>query len=424
MTTKKKNIDGWSNVLTNLGNQKDTIEQTKLKPFGRLSDSALENVYRSDGIARKIIDMPIDDALRPWIKADDHLLDDLKKCKFKNHLSDAAKWSRLYGGCLLVVFLDDGKDFDEPVDRQQQNEVLQIQAFEKPLLSWTSKDIETDPREPMFGLPKFYTIRKTNGISFKVHHSRFFRFDGLNLPSREKERNDGWGDSILAPILDSLKYYNVTMQSAANIIRDFIQTILGVKGLTEMLRQGEEELVARRASIIDLTRSVSNTIFTDADGETYTKQASSVQGLDDLWDRFAQQLAAVSGIPLTKLFGKQVAGLQNTGENDTRNYYDIVDSYRKSTLEKCLNWFLSFSYDLTAEETTWEWTPLWELSENDQADLELKKAQTDAIYIDKAAVDPEYLYHLRFSQDRYSSAIRFSQKAYLDWLEKRDNLDD
>lgn len=423
--TTKENLDGWANVLTNLGNQKDAVQRTKFNNLGRLQEEVLEGLYRTDGLARRIIDIPVDDSLRSWIKADDTLLKEHKRINLKGTLIDAAKWSRLYGGAIIVLFVDDGKEFHEPLNKDGIRQVLQLRVYEKKKLSFVGTDVDTDPFSTNFGLPEFLTVFPDYGTSFKVHHTRFFRFDGLSLPSDERQRNNGWGESVLHPIYESLKSYGITMQSSANIVRDFVQVVIGIKGLTEMLRQGQDDLIARRASIIDLTRSVSNTIFTDADGETYSKQASSVAGLGDLWDRFSQQICAVTGIPVTKLFGQSPGGFNSTGESDIRQYYDTVDAYRRDDLEPFINWIndILMCQRNTKEkikDLAWNWPPLWQPTESEQADLKLKLAQSDLIYIDRNAVDAEYLFHLRYGQDSYRTDIHYNYEDYLNWISERE----
>jgi phage-related protein (TIGR01555 family) len=217
------------------------------------------------------------------------------------------------------------------------------------------------------------------------------------------------------------------MSASANIVRDFVQTVLGIKGLTEMLRQGEDQLIAQRATIIDLTRSVANTVFTDADGETYSKQASSVAGLPELWDRFALHVSACTGIPATKLMGRSPAGMNATGESDLNQWYDTVQAYRRDELEPMLNWLVGLidaqsEWRTRPEALEWHWPCLTTPSDAEWADIKLRNAQADAVYMDRGAIDPEYLYHLRYGAGEYRADINYDYEAFMQWVVEREGL--
>lgn len=418
-----KNLDGWQNVLVNLGNSNDPNQHSYFKDKGRIPYSILEDLYRSDGIARRIVDVITDDALRPWLSCEPELQNEFKRLKIKENLTNLSKWSRLFGGAVCVLFCDDSKDFSDPLKIESNRKILQLRVYERSKVSYTHQDLDDDPYSENFGMPKFYSIYPANGGVYKVHYTRTYRLDGLDLPTNERIKNEGWGESVLQPVYESLKTYGMISQASANILRDFIQVVIGIKGLTDMIRDGEDDLVTQRAKLIDMTRSVANSIFLDADGETYSKQASSVSGLSDLWDRFALNVCSATGIPATKLLGRAPNGLNATGESDIRNYYDMVESYRQDTLDPFISWIIKIiaaQTQLKFKPYHFEyiWNSIWQMSENEKADLKLKLAQVDSAYIDRGAADGEFLYHLRYGQKDFDPNVCYTKQNYEEWVKE------
>ena len=77
--------------------------------------------------------------------------------------------------------------------------------------------------------------------------------------------------------------------------------------------------VEQRANILNLSKSSLNTMIIDSE-ESYEKITTNISGISDIVDRFMLALSAVSGIPITLLFGRSPSGLNATGEADIRNF--------------------------------------------------------------------------------------------------------
>lgn len=415
--------DGWQNVALNLGNKGgDAVRSTRYAPIDNIPKNTLEQMYRGDGLAKRVVDILVDDAMREWIESDEKLIAELARLKAKSEMIDALKWARLFGGSVVVALIDDGLDFEQPVNPNGIRRVLQLRVYDRHRVTWTTTDIDQNPESQTFGQPVYYTVQPQHGGTYRVHVSRVHKIDGLSLPDDARQRNNGWGDSALAPVYQALLNYGMTMNATASIVRDFVQTILSIKGLSEMVRQGEDDMIVKRATLIDMTRSVSNTIFLDADGETYDKKASSVAGLADLWDRFAQHVSATTGIPMPRLTGRSVGGLNTTGDGDEKMWHDVVRAYQTDEAAPLLEWLvnllslqLDWSRDDQPETMGWAWPALAQPSEVEWAEVKLKNAQADQVYISAGALDPEYLYHLRYGQGEYRAEITYDQDAYLEW---------
>lgn len=426
-TEAQINEDGWVNQLTNLGSSNSRSSNTRYRFYHGLPQRELEEMYRGSGLARRVVDIIVEDGLREWVQADPELIKELKRVKAKHTIIEAAKWGRLYGGAAIVALIDDNGTFDMPVNMSQIKSVKQLRIFSRHKIYWTMDDIDTNFESATYGEPFRYRINTDFGGSYPIHRSRLAFLEGANLPPEERQRNHGWADSVLETVYNSLKNFGDSQNASGEIVQDFVQTIIGISGLSEVVGSGNDDLIKKRAEIIDMSRSVANSVFIDSDSETYTKQASSVAGLSDLWDRFALQVSSDTGIPATKLLGRSPAGMNSTGEGDINNWYDTVHAYRVDEIEPVMNWLI----ELLAAQKDWKaserpesyeitWPALQRMNEIDAATVKKTLAETDAMYIDRGAVDPEFVYQKRFGEGEYNPHLTFSEDEQLEFMAERD----
>ena len=408
------NGDGWQNVFTGLASAQDPTSKTTYRLDSLLSQTVLDGIFYGDGIGRKIVEMLPEDATRRWLTVSGDLgpevLDAMETLNAQSAVADCAVFSRLYGGAAIFRLLNDGGEADQPLNYANLQNVIGYRVYDRFQMQWTTSDLDADPLSSNFGKPRVYNISPTGLSPFRVHHSRLCIMDGKRLPSRQRQLNQGWGASELQGLFSQLVRVGETQGYTANIIRDFIQSVLSVKGLSDMLASGQDELVKDRVKLLDLSRSILNMMILDADGETYSKTASSVAGLADLLDRFSEMLSAVSGYPMTKLFGRSPAGMSATGESDMRNYYDSAESYQKLELSPIVEVLIRDIYNSQTflskgkEPEAWsiKWNSLWQPTETETATMRKTVADMDAIYLDRGVVTPEEVAKSRFGEGEWS----------------------
>jgi phage-related protein (TIGR01555 family) len=414
MSGKEKTIakivtDGWVNLLAGMGLGKDRASNTK---FGlkipTIHDSELRQLYINNGFARKIVDIYPHEMTREWIHvendADNKILVKLDDLDAEKIFCDALTWAALFGGSVIVMGIDDSGLLDTPLREDSIRSVDFLRVYDRHQISWTLLDVNNDPQSAMFGKPEYFNIQPYSGGSqFRVHASRILMFDGVSVPELERAQNEGWGYSFLQAIYTDLKDYGIIKASSVSIVMDFVQTILQIENLTDLIGNGHEDLVKKRLDLIDMTRSVMNTILLDAD-ENYTKQSSSVAGLSDLIIQFGIALAGVTGIPFTKLFGQAPAGMNATGESDMRNFYDEVKTKQKRVLLTPLNrliYLIGISKNgpysgKAPTDLTIQFNPLWQMTDQQEADWKYKIAQTDEVYVRNGILGPEEVAISRF----------------------------
>lgn len=413
----QKNIhaDGYKNLLNKYGTKNDASEQYRFERDEPVTDIELSLNYEENGLFTRIIDIPADDAVSSGFsygitctEIETFINKSLEELDFEEVASTALKWARLYGGSIVVMMIDDGKELIEPVDWDNIQGIDELLVFERPLVTpdYTSvykKRISKKGRSK-FGMPEFYDISPMYGGTFRVHESRCLLFRNGKLPSiSTRAEYRFFGMPEYARIHKSLQETVTSHGNGVRLLDRANQAIYKLKSLAELLAvEDGEDKVLQRMRIIDMARGFLNSIVIDADGEDYDFKNVSFSGVKDILDATCNMLSAVTQIPQTKLFGRSPAGENATGEGDMENYYKFVEKIQKLNLKNNLGTILDIILLVGKAKGEFEeipkyqleFKPLWSLSENEQAGVEqikatteFTKAQTTQIYVDMQAID-------------------------------------
>lgn len=417
--------DAWLNPLSGLGIPGQDKSATNIyRSCNFLSYAEMDMLYRSDGLTRRIIDIVASEMLRQgWeIEGDpqSELASQLEDMNAYHKLNTLIQSARLYGGAILIMGINDGRALDEPVNENNIKSVDWMHVFDRYQINIVCESIDKDLNSQNYGYPSEYQVNDiTTGATFVVHSSRILRMDWNNVSARQRATNQGWGDSILVSIYEELKNYGSAYANLTAIVQDFINGVLKMPGLSQALGSTcTQNDILRRISNANNAKSTVNALVLDGE-ESYEKLSSNVAGLPDIVDRLMLALSAVCGIPITLLFGRSPAGLNATGEADVRNFYDMIKQYQelklKPLLEK-LNFYLFKARNgPTRGQVPDNWSikfkPLWQNTEEQEANIRRSVAETDSIYIDRGVLDPNEVAISRFGGDRYSMNTQIDVEA-------------
>lgn len=410
-----RRIDGLSDVLSSYLNQGGG-SIGKLSSSHILTQQYLDIIYRYNGFGKRIIDLVANEMTRQWVTiagdSENLVVARMEEIEAKDKMNKMLKWSRLYGGSIGIIGVSDGLELQEPVNEKRIQSVDFIHVFDRHQVTWTNQYLYQDPQNPKYGLPEYYSVTPYHGgANFLVHETRVMRIDGEELPERLKYTNQNWGDSVLQSIYVQLTGLSDIYTSTNSIIKDFVQTILSVENLSEIIGTVEgDSYLKERMEILNYSRNVANIMLLDSK-ESYEKKASSTSGLDALIDKFGLVLSAVTGIPYTFLFGQAPSGLQATGQADIRMFYDMIKSEQEDKLQPALEKLTRYIM-LSSEggfnrkqPDNWKvvFNPLWQLSEQEEAIYRKTVAETDAIYISMGVLDAAEVAVSRFGGNTFSN---------------------
>lgn len=415
MGEKESRADGYKNLMNKYGTKDDVSEQYRFESGDPVTDMELTLNYEENGLFSNIIDIPADDAVRSGFsygvndtRLENFINDSLDELEFEEKASLAIKWSRLYGGALMVMVIDDGRQIHEPVDWDNIRGVDELLVFERPLVTPDYNSVydyrPQNGKWSKFGMPEFYQVFPVYGRAFRVHESRCLLFKNGTLPqSSSRAEYRFFGMPEYARIHKSLQETVTSHGNGVKLLDRAVQAIYKMNDLATLLETEEgEDIVLRRLRIIDMAKGIINSIAIDANGEDYDYKTVTFSGVKDIVDATCNMLSAVTKIPQTKLFGRSPAGENSTGESDMENYYTFVEKIQKLNLKKNLGVLIDMILAAGKYKGKFKEIPdyrlqfrsLWSLSEKERAEVdqakaatELTKAQTAQAYVDMQAID-------------------------------------
>lgn len=437
--------DGYVNLMTKYGTRRDPSENFIYQAEPMIPDELLTEYYESNGLFAKIIDTPSDEAVKHGFQ-----IKDLKDTEIENFVfgaldelgwdelsATAIKWTRLFGGAIAVMLINDGGGLDEPLNWKNIRSIDDIRVFDRSLIQpdysnmfFHGYESPFESRGSRLGMPEYYDVFSRFG-TFRVHDSRCLVFQNGILPENTTNTvYQIWGTPEYIRLKRALQDAEIAHGSAVKLLDRSIQAVYKMKDLSaELATEEGEDRVLRRLQTIDMARGMLNSITIDSEGEDYDFKTFQFTGISDVVDSACNYLSALSSIPQTILFGRSPAGMNATGESDLENYYNYVQAIQKRMLKKNIRYLLSVILQAglaTGEvdevpDIDIEFNPLWSMSEQEQANIDQQKAatqqtraQTAQIYVSMEAIDPSEV------RKKLADSEEFDVETMLDEYEEED----
>jgi len=269
---RRKSDGAYENVFLATGTQKDRSARTVIGAPIALDPVTLSNAYQSDGMAAKIVDIPAMEMLRAGFTiegVDDarEIMSTMEGLKTVPSIVKALKWSGLFGGALIVMLIDDGGRLDEPLNEKRIRGIDRIRVYDRWQVSRHA--YYEDPEDTRYGDVKQWWVSPSRNAPYLVHESRCIAVLGDEMPDRNSEVLDGWGGSVIDRVYTELVRHGMSNVWGNALLERSQQGIHKIPGLSNTLRSaGGEDMVMRRINLVDMARSVNNTVAIDGE-ESY-----------------------------------------------------------------------------------------------------------------------------------------------------------
>lgn len=388
-------MDAFSNMLARTGFGTSNLLEGTTYPLTRLSRNyiLMQSLYRSNWIARKLVDCIAEDMVKNWLQiVSDIPPDDIEdfdqtidRTGTKEKLLTAIQWARLFGGAGAVIMLKgEGNRLDQPLVAEdvEPGSYRGLLTFDRWSGITPSANLNTDLDNPAdYGLPSSYRVTTQTGKSFTVHSSRVLRFTGRSLPQWEFQAEQYWGISEYEVVYDELKKRDNTSWNIASLI--FRANIIAMKqkNLSEALSglgKSAAALQQFHATLTAQTQLMSNQgiMVLPEEGGLETHQYGFA-GINDVYVSFMLDICGACEIPMSRLFGRTVSGLGQTGEGDEHIYYDLIGQKQKRELnpqlQKLFPVIAMSEWGEIPDDFDWQFAPVRSLTNEEQAELAGKK---------------------------------------------------
>jgi phage-related protein (TIGR01555 family) len=423
-------MDGLVNMVTAIGTSRD--KRTHAWFYADIvSETLALQLWRSNDICRRVIEAAPKAAFRRGvrIKVEDKDQSErvgaaLEDLELVEKFIQACCYENAYGGAAIYPVVQDAGSLEEPLDENATfSNVIAYHVLEPREL--TPASFYTDINDPNFRKPKTWTFipSGTNALISmqQIHESRLIIFPGKRVSNRlESGQRPGFGDSRLNGAWELVRDYAHAWGNTGAILADFAAGTLAMEGYSKLMKEkgGEAVVRARMRVFSEFLSSIRMGVMDKQD--TYSRSTTPLGGLSDILHDYAVRISAAAEQPVTVLFGMSPAGLNATGDNDVRAWYDTVAAWReheiKRRFERAVEIYMlgqdSWTNGVIPEVWSIEFPPLWEPSEKEQAETRKTIAETDQIYYTMGAADAGTIAESRWGGDTYSGEM------HIDWAER------
>lgn len=404
---------GWSNPINDFGPDTDPTFKTIWMPPYEFTFQELTNMYQN-ALMYRITTLHAEDGTRNGFELASKESTDLAR-DIQQQMREEHNWLPIgtkliamrhqYGGGVIFVDADDGRLPEEPLN---ENRVRKIWSFQ-PVENWYAHP--KTPR-PIFGdekpgQPMHYhiTIHAFGGAqSFICHESRLIRFPTFEsddvISQNERIRRRTWPISTTQRVYDSVKHYGIGMQTESQLLQGFVEDIFKVSNLKAYKDLDKLKKYAREQRLI--RNSLKLSIIGSEDD--LQKLGTPTTGLSEITMDQRRDIGMTSTIPVPILFSEESGALGGSTLSESRKvWHDSIRTKQRNQYTPMywkMMWFKSLETGWDVSDIEIIWNPLDTMSPLEQAELELKTAEKDKIYIGLGANEADIL-HKRWGSGEF-----------------------
>lgn len=240
----------------------------------------------------------------------------------------------------------------------------------------------------------------------QLHCTRLLTFVGRPLPDQLKPAYSFGGLALTQMAKPYVDIWLTTRQSVADLIHSFSVMVL-MTDLQSMMQPGGASNILARAALFNALRDNQGLFLGNKATEEFKNVSAPLSGLDHLQAQSQEHVMSVVHIPAVIYTGIQPSGLNASSEGEIRVFYDMIKAYQNKFFRPNLNTVIDIAmislWGARDPDITYDFVPLWELSEKEKSEKRKIEADTDAVYLDgvisteevrtRLANDPESPYH-------------------------------
>lgn len=301
-----------------------------------INNTTIKEIYKYTWEARKIVNIPVNDALRnmPIISLDDEtklqeIQAKLLELGFWGKLREALIFERRDGGSALFWGYEyqNPEEIALPPNRINPINFLNVLLLEEietqaPTIRNINAKVLQDRSELVYRVGTL-NINKERLTLFKGLLPNFFEL--TNLGSKL-----GFSSSVLEPIYKDIYQAVMIRQSVYKLSKKSNYMVLATDTLTNL-----ESNPGEIDPLTDLVRNLENTDCAILDGQNTKLEEMSVNfgALPELIQIYLKILASALDVPVTRFLGVSNSGLTQSAEGDLESYYNLLQEYQEAVIK-------------------------------------------------------------------------------------------
>jgi uncharacterized protein len=352
------------------------------------------------------------EATRKWIKfkgtgKEDktekikQLTDYLDGLQARDHYADLATQDGFFGRSHLFHEFG-GKDFDDDPEEllvpigngrdamskgkvNKENPLTRLKTVEAVWTYPQTYNAINPLKKDWYNPQNWYVMGK------QIHCSRLLTFIGHPVPDLLKPAYSFGGLSLSQMAKPYVDIWLTTRQSVADLIHSFSVMVL-MTDLQTILQPGNANGLIARAALFNALRDNQGLMVVNKTSEDFKNVSASLSGLHELQAQAQEHMASVARIPLVKFTGISPTGLNASSEGEMRAFYDTIAAYQnkfmRPNLTKTIDFAMLSLWNEVDQEITYDFEPLWEMTEKERGEKKKADAETGQIHIDSGVISP------------------------------------
>lgn len=431
------------NPVTGLGTARDKTTYTTIGPGWYLAPAEIEELYEHHWLCQRVVDVIVNESTREWIyyniggekgspelitaftKYQDSLVDEADDyIGLREIFSEAMRMARLLGGAIIYIDIDDNRDRYLPVNEKTIRKINFLQVYDRYQVTPVHRHDLLKDKEKLpfcdYSKPTHYELNTIEHYSATdksrlIHSSRVLRFDSPNKPAyRSRQRNQGWGRSVLQSFFGALKHYEPAIEGLSKVLSECSIVKHSVGGLWDKIVGGERASIAKRMEELDIMNSNYRRLVIDKDMEEVEILNASIQQFASAIEPLEIFLTGAADLPRTLLFGQSPSGqLGESGGSEQRDIGRKIKAYQAAHIRKPLTklhellWLAKNSptNGKIPKDFSWDFNDPYPMTEDEILNLQTKYSQIDATYSQIGAVTADEITRSRFGGSSFGKSI-------------------
>lgn len=362
------------------------IEESK-KPAPAMDADEREDKIKKSGKAQKVKDL---DDFMEQLKVRDRFYSRCRDDGFfgRTHLYLDVKGAGVGEGdpAQLKVSIGNGRSDASKALVNKSTPLRDLRVIE-PVWTYPMAYNASNPLIADWYNPQFWYV-----MGQELHVSRILPLVSRPVPDILKPAYAFGGLSLSQIAQPYVDIWLQTRASVAAMIHAFSVMVLETDLQTTLQPNNAGGLIMR-AMLFNALRDNQGLMLTNKETEGFQNVSAPLSGLSDLQAQSQEHVASIARIPLVKYTGLQPKGLNASSEGEIRVYYDTIVAYQHRSIRPDLTIVYNFAqlslFGEVDPDISFDFEPLWEMSQKEKSEKEKDDAERDDKYIAGGVLHPE-----------------------------------
>lgn len=425
---------------TNADNSKNVTINTSIPS---ISEREANSLFIHAGILQRIIDLYPDLAalleleITSTADIDEQLITDrIEELELQSLFVDATKSARLFKEAYLILDINDGMQYSEPVDVERSQGLNGVYFLEfgslKPIWNanrtkrigykFNTNNVNTQSMH-VRAKSEIQIVQQDLDEDTVIDASRVLLFHGKKLTPKQQQLNNGYHASMIDGLIPSYSTIEVAHNHITNMVSRALTFLFKMKGLNKFQDAGigHIDAIRSRLALAKQTIGTLGGILLDLDSEEIEPMQISLAGLSDTLNSANKFFTAQTPLSHDQLWNE---GSHSTSSDlEDKNTISAVKAFIKTHWVQ--NWnraTVHIAKEFTPERVVVSFkVPSFDMTVQEELTVKQTQAAIDQIYSNLGVLSPQIIQGNRFMQN--SLQTNLNVKSDIDIVRPEDLTD-